>query len=80
MQELFDIVVTFYNMEGVSKEAAYARAETMFKALDVDGDGTLDEKEFCEGCLKDPHFYRIVQCGVDKLKTEQDYVEKLNNK
>ena len=61
----------------MSKDAAYERAETIFKALDTDGDGT-DEKEFCEGCLKDPYFYRIVQCGVDKLKTEQDYVQQLN--
>ena len=79
MQELVDIVVTFYNMEGVDKEAAHERAETIFKALDTNGDGSLDEEEFCQGCLKDPDFYKIVQCGVDKLKTEQDYVQKCTN-
>ena len=78
MQELLDIVVTFYNMEGVPKETAYERADTIFRALDTNGDGTLDEKEFCQGCLKDPDFYKIVQGGVDKLKTEQEYVEKMN--
>ena len=57
MPELVDIVVTFYNMEGVPKEAAHNRADTIFKALDTNGDGTLDEEEFCQGCLKDPDFY-----------------------
>ena len=38
---------------------------------------TLDEEEFCQGCLKDPDFYKIVQGGVDKLKTDQQFVQKL---
>ena len=75
MQELLEIVVTFYNMEGVSKESAHERADIIFRALDTNCDGTLDEEEFCQGCLKDPDFYRIVQGGVDKLKTEQEYVQ-----
>ena len=78
MQELLDLVVTFYNIEGVPKEAACEKAEAIFRRLDTNGDGSLDEKEFCQGCLNDPDFYQIVQCGVDKLKTEQDYTQKLN--
>ena len=76
LPELVDIVVTFYNMEGIPKESAQESAEAIFKALDTNGDGNLDEEEFCQGCLKDPEFYKIVQCGVDKLKTEQAYVKK----
>ena len=79
MQELVDIVVTFYNMEGVPKEAAQESAEAIFKALDTNGDGALDMEEFCQGCLKDPQFYRIVQCGVDKLKAEQEFVKKCSS-
>ena len=78
MQELLEIVVTFYNMEGVPKESAYEKADLIFRTLDSNGDGTLDEEEFCQGCLNDPDFYQIVQGGVDKLKTEQDYAQKLN--
>ena len=79
MQELVDIVATFYNMEGVPKDSAQESAEAIFKALDTNGDGSLDEEEFCQGCLRDPEFYKIVQCGVDKLKTEQEFVQKCIN-
>ena len=71
-QELLDVVVAFYNMEGVPKDDAYEKADTIFKALDTNKDGTLDEKEFCQGCLKDPDFYKIVQGGVDTLKSQQE--------
>ena len=49
MDELLEVVSTFYSMEGVPKEAAKSKAEAIFKSLDTNGDGTLDEEEFCEG-------------------------------
>ena len=85
------------------QEAANAKAEAIFKTLDTNGDGSLDEEEFCEGCLNDPEFAGMIQVskllfvststfnnififlinclfqtGVDKLKTEQDFAQKLN--
>ena len=53
MEELLEVVGTFYSMEGVPKEAAKTKAEAIFKSLDTNGDGTLDEDEFCEGVLND---------------------------
>ena len=64
-------------MEGVPKEAAKSKAEYIFKTLDTNGDGTLDEDEFCEGCLNDPEFANMIQAGVDKLRTEQDFAQRL---
>jgi Ca2+-binding EF-hand superfamily protein len=48
MEEMLAIVTTIYDMEGAPKEMAGARAETIFRALDVNGDGVLDEEEFCQ--------------------------------
>ena len=59
-------------MEGVPKDDAYEKADAIFKALDTNSDGTLDEHEFCQGCLKDPDFYKIVQGGVDTLMSQQE--------
>ena len=77
MEELLEVVQTFYCMEGVPKEAAKSKAESIFKTLDTNGDGTLDEDEFCEGCLNDPEFANMIQAGVDKLRTEQDFAQRL---
>ena len=43
-QELLDVVVAFYNVEWVPKDDAYEKADTIFKALDANMDGSLDEK------------------------------------
>ena len=43
------------------QEAANAKAEAIFKTLDTNGDGSLDEEEFCEGCLNDPEFAGMIQ-------------------
>jgi Ca2+-binding EF-hand superfamily protein len=45
-EEMFEIVATFYDMEGEQREPALDMAEEIFKALDVNGDGWLDEDEF----------------------------------
>ena len=65
------------SMEGVPKDSAKEKAETIFKSLDTNGDGALDEVEFCAGCLRDPEFANMIQAGVDKLKTEQDFAQKI---
>ena len=100
MEELLEVVGTFYSMEGVPKEAAKSKAEAIFKSLDTNGDGTLDEDEFCEGVLNDQgtdeglkdesdicfpfyttcflsEFAQMIQSGVDKLKTEQEFAQKV---
>ena len=38
-------------MQGVNKEFASARAEKIFEQLDEDGNGELDEEEFCRFCI-----------------------------
>ena len=82
LEELLEVVKTFYSMEGVPKvsreeqnqaikltqcmiqEAANAKAEAIFKTLDTNGDGSLDEEEFCEGCLNDPEFAGMIQVNI----------------
>ena len=67
LEELLEVVKTFYSMEGVPKEAAKTKAEAIFKTLDTNGDGTLDEDEFCEGCLNDVEFANMIQVRLGKL-------------
>ena len=82
--ELGCYVVVLYNsfkcvisMEGIPKDTGKEKAELILKSLDTNGDGVLDLMEFCEGCLKDPEFANMIQTGVDKLKTEQDFSQKI---
>ena len=97
MQELLEIVTTFYGMEvvlsetdqpqlhyntdhgvqGVPRDSAKTKAESIFRALDTNCDGQLDEVEFCQGCLNDQEFSEMIQAGVNKLKTEQDFAMKM---
>ena len=69
---MIDIIVTFYDMEGVPREESFAYADKIFNALDKDGDGTLDEDEFCKGCLLDPDFSRVIRCSVERIKDVQE--------
>ena len=46
------------------QEAANAKAEAIFRTLDTNGDGSLDEEEFCEGCLNDPEFAGMIQVNI----------------
>ena len=75
MEELTDIVVTFYDMEGEGRERALKKAEFIFQQLDANGDGSLDEEEFCKGCLEDDDFFRVIQDGVQKLYADVVTIE-----
>ena len=75
MEELTDIVVTFYDMEGEDREKAATRAEYIFQQLDANGDGSLDEEEFCKGCLEDDDFYKVIKDGVQKLYADVSAIE-----
>ena len=48
----------------MTQEAANAKAEAIFKTLDTNGDGSLDEEEFCTGCLNDPEFAGMIQVNL----------------
>ena len=69
-EELTDIIVTFYDLEGKNKEFGCDKANDIFKLLDENGDGEIDEEEFCSGCSKDEEFYSLIRNGVDKLNSE----------
>lgn len=36
-----------------------------------DGDGEIDETEFCNGCQKDEEFFRLICEGVNRLGLEE---------
>ena len=69
-EELTDIIITFYDLEGKNKEFGSDKANDIFKLLDENGDGEIDEDEFCNGCSKDEEFYSLIRNGVDKLNSE----------
>lgn len=89
-EELTQIIVTLYEVEGRSREDGEARAEEIFKLFDEvrwhqrggvvtrlctvctqDGDGEIDETEFCNGCQKDEEFFRLICEGVNRLGLEE---------
>lgn len=68
--ELREIITTLYECEGKPKEHGEMKAEEIFKLFDEDGDGEIDEQEFCNGCQKDEEFYKLISDGVSKLTLE----------
>ena len=54
-------------MEGIPKEAGKEKADLILRSLDTNGDGVLDELEFCEGCLNDVEFANMIQVRLGKL-------------
>ena len=65
--ELKEIITTLYEIEGKPKHYGEQRADEIFKLFDEDGDGEIDEDEFCNGCEKDEEFYKLIRDGVSKL-------------
>ena len=75
LEELTDIVITFYDFEDEDRQMAVRKAENIFHKLDSNSDGSLDEEEFCEGCIKDDDFYKVLNEGVQKLFSDSSRVE-----
>ena len=68
IDELIEIIVQFYDMEDIPRERSVDHAQRIFEAFDTDGNGTLDEEEFVQGCLIDPDFSRVISKSIEKLK------------
>ena len=68
IDELIEIIVQFYDMEDIPRERSVDHAQKIFEAFDADGNGTLDEEEFVQGCLIDPDFSRVISKSIEKLK------------
>ena len=49
------------------QETAVERANEVFAALDLNEDGTLDEQEFVEGCMKDQSLAQLLNTGSTQL-------------
>ena len=60
---MIEIIGVLYEIEGIGKECANERAETIFHYLDFNGDGHLDEEEFVKGCLDDGDLVRMLNSG-----------------
>ena len=41
------------------------------RLLTQDGDGEIDETEFCNGCQKDEEFFRLICEGVSRMGLEE---------
>ena len=79
VEEMVEIVGNLYEMEGVSKvgiddaivdtnnlsskDTAMDRATTVFKMLDVNADGELNEDEFVYGCIEDQNLINLLNSG-----------------
>ena len=66
MDELIEIIVNFYDIEEIPRERSLAHAQRIFEVFDVDGNGTLDEEEFVQGCLSDPDFSRVISKSIEQ--------------
>ena len=63
MNEMKEIIVALYEIDGISTENAETNAEHIFNALDVDGDGEITEEEFVRACMDDEDFVRLLNSG-----------------
>jgi len=73
LPEMIEIIGTLYEMEGVPKDAAGDRANKIFRELDSNGDGELDEDEFVKGCLDDGELMSLLNSGgLSALNNDSD--------
>ncbi|XP_023335010.1 neuronal calcium sensor 2 isoform X2 [Eurytemora carolleeae] len=63
MGEMVEIFCLMYSIQGYTEEEATERAEKIFKSLDNNGDGTLEEEEFIKGCLADEELLELLNAG-----------------
>ena len=54
------------------QDSAGERANKIFRELDINGDGELDEDEFVKGCLDDGDLMRMLNSGGLDRKSEDD--------
>ena len=55
------------------QDSASERANKIFRELDINGDGELDENEFVKGCLDDGDLMRMLNSGgLDRKASEDD--------
>lgn len=53
------------------QDSAGERANKIFRELDINGDGELDEDEFVKGCLDDGDLMRLLNSGgLDRRGSE----------
>ena len=52
MSEMVILFGCLYQTEGLDKQIAVDRAETLFGKLDINGDGDITEDEFVGACLQ----------------------------
>ena len=51
---MIDIITILYELNGGSCDTAQKCAEELFRKLDKNGNGEIDEEIFVEGCSKEP--------------------------
>ena len=60
-------------IEKYFQESAADRAGKIFRELDINGDGELDEEEFVKGCLDDGDLMRLLNSGgLSKANSDAD--------
>lgn len=64
LDEMIEIFVLMYNLQGFTEEDAVQRAHSIFESLDCDGDGTLGEEEFIKGCMNDDELLNLLNPQV----------------
>ena len=53
-KEMIDIIAILYELNGGSTDTAKHCAEELFRKLDKNGNGEIDEDIFVDGCSKEP--------------------------
>ena len=71
-EEMVDIVTNLYAVQGVAKEMAVERADSVFGKLDVNGDGVLNEEEFVMGCMADERLASLLNTGSTQQTEEEE--------